>query len=119
MTAQQQATEVFSITAMGAIDAYMGVTRTGTQAGAGGGNGEPIIGICDRAAVAGEALRVIRGSTAMAKAGAVIDGTEPRLKTSATGLVPWTTGGVVAAILKPGQVATAAGQIVEVIPVIS
>lgn len=120
MTAQQVSTVVTTITAAGTIAAYRAVAVDGTQAADGGGTGVVIMGIADNSAVQGDALKINRGPTAMAVAGAVIDGTENRLKTDAQGrLIPWTTGSVIAARLKPGQIATAAGDIVEVFPIYS
>lgn len=112
MTAQQQATVVFTIVATGNGQQKRGITYAGTQAGA----GVAIAGIADHSYVVGDAVRVIQGPTAMAEAGAVIDGTETRLVTDAQGrFIPYTTG-VVAARLRPGQTALIAGELVEVFP---
>ena len=79
-----------------------------------------IMGIADHNFVAGDAVRVIVDVVADALSGAAIDGTESRLMTNAAGkLIPWTTGNIVAArlIVKPGNVATGADQVVEVSPI--
>ena len=116
MGLSQQATIVFTVVAAGTIKGKRGVNWLGQQAVA----DSAIMGIADCDAVAGDALRVVQGVTAVAESGAAIDGTETRLKTDAQGrLVPWTTGVTVAARLMPGQTATAAGQFVEVFPIIS
>ena len=120
MSNSQQATQVFTVVAGGTIAAKRGVTRTATQATDGTSSaGVAIIGFSDHKVVAGEALRVNVGPTSMAESGAAIDGTERKLKTDASGrVIPWTSGGIVAALLQPGQTATGAGELVEVIPVV-
>lgn len=117
MTAQQQATQVFTVITTGAIAKKRAVSRTGAQAGA----GVPILGFADTDADSGVALRVIGGLTAIAESGAAIDGTVRSLKTDAQGrLIPTAAGtDVVAALLMPGQTATDVGQLIEVIPIIS
>jgi hypothetical protein len=111
----QQATQVMTVVATGAGSKGRGVTWAGTQAGA----AAAICGIADHNYVASDAVRVIVLLSADAEAGAAIDGTETRLATDTTGrLVPWTAGIVAARLLpKPGNVATAAGQFVEVCPI--
>lgn len=121
MSAQQNASQVISLKPAAAITQKRAVSRAGAQATDGTSSaGQNIIGIADENIAAGVVGRVVVGPTAMAEAGAAIDGTEPRLKTDAQGrLIPWTSSSIVAAILKPGQTATAAGDIVEVIPVLN
>lgn len=118
MSNSQQATYVMTIVAAGTIAKGRGVTWAATQATDGTASaGDPIIGIADHAAVAGEAVRVILGASAMAESGAALDGTENRLKTDAQGrLIPWTSGSIVAARLVPGQTAAGAGEFPEVVP---
>jgi hypothetical protein len=114
MSAQQQATRVFSIMAKSAIAEKRGVNRFGQQATA----GQAIIGIADHAAALDEAVKIISGETAIAESGAVIDGVVAELMTDASGrFIPWVTPNKVAAIIFPGQTATAAGQMVEVFPI--
>jgi hypothetical protein len=113
MSKQQIATRVYTVNPAADITAKRGVTIAVAQAGA----GATIMGIADETILAGTNGRVILGETAIAEAGAAIDGTESRLKTDSSGrFIPWTTGAIVAAILAPGQTATAAGQFVEVFP---
>lgn len=111
----QQATVVMTVVATAAGLKGRGVTWTGAQAGA----AAAICGIADHNYVLGDAVRVVVGASADAEAGAAIDGVETRLATDATGrLVPWTAGIVAARLMpKTGNVATAAGQIVEVVPI--
>jgi hypothetical protein len=111
----QQATLVMTVVATGAGAKGRGVTWTGAQAGA----AVAIVGIADHSFMIGDAVRVIVGASADAEAGAAIDGLETRLATDATGrLVPWTAGIVAARLVpKPGNLATAAGQFVEVVPI--
>ncbi|MGA7933274.1 MAG: hypothetical protein WCA35_06980 [Kovacikia sp.] len=121
MSAQQVATITVSITAGGTIGDHCAVAVDGTQAGAGVSSaGVVIIGFADHKAEQGDSLKLNRGPTSIAIAGALIDGTENRLKTNASGqLIPWTSGSIVAARLKPGQTATAAGEKIEVFPIYS
>lgn len=122
MGAQQVSTVVFTVTATGAIAQRRAVSRTAAQAGAGAGNiGVPILGFADFTCVLGEALKVNVGPTALAEAGAAIDGSVATLKTDANGRLIPTSGGsdVVAAILKPGQTATASGDPIEVVPTVN
>ncbi|NJR38536.1 MAG: hypothetical protein HC781_06415 [Leptolyngbyaceae cyanobacterium CSU_1_4] len=118
MPGTQQATIVLSVVAQGTIEKGRAIGWNAQQAGDGGGNGVAIMAIADHRAVLGEAVRAIAGATAMAESGALIDGTETRLKTDAQGrFIPWTTGSVVAARLMPGSTATGAGQTIEVFPI--
>lgn len=121
MSKQQVATVVRTVHAVGAIAECRAVARNGSQATDGTSSaGVNIIGFADTAAADGDNFKLNVGPTSWAEAGAAIDGTELRLKTDANGrVIPWSSGGIVAAILKQGQTATAAGQIVEVIPVVS
>jgi hypothetical protein len=121
MSSQQNASLVISLKATAAIVQKRAVSRAGVQANDGTSSaGVNIIGIADENIAVGETGRVAIGPTAMAEAGAVINGSEARLKTDSLGrLIPWTSGSIVAAILKPGQTAAAAGEIVEVIPVLN
>lgn len=121
MSGQQIGTRVLSIRANGAITKKRAVNRLGAQADDGTSSaGEAIIGFADTDIADDEVGRIIIGDTAIAEAGGVINGSEPRLKTDANGrLIVWTTDSIVAAILKPGQAATGSGQLIEVIPVIS
>jgi hypothetical protein len=113
MTKQQIATRVVTIVPAADITAKRAVTMANAQAGA----NSVILGIADETILAGTSGRVIIGETAIAEAGAAIDGTVQRLMTDSSGrLIPWTSTNVVAAILRPGQTATAAGQFVEVYP---
>lgn len=112
----QQATNVMTIVSTGAGSKGRAVNWAGAQATA----GQAICGIADHNFVSGEAIRVIVGVTADAVSGAAIDGSETRLVTDSQGrLIPWSTGVIVAArlIAKPGNVATAANQTVEVFPI--
>jgi hypothetical protein len=119
MSSQQQATVVFTLVAAGTIKGKRCITYDGVQAGDGGGTGVAIAGIADHDGVAGDAIRIIQGSTAMVEAGAALNGSESRLKTDAQGrVIAWTTGSVICARLRIGQTATAAGDLVEVIPYI-
>lgn len=113
MTKQQIATRLVTVTPTADITAKRAVNMAHAQAGA----NSVILGIADETILAGTSGRVIVGETAIAEAGAAIDGTNQRLMTDSLGrLVPWTSTNVVAAILKPGQTATAAGQFIEVYP---
>lgn len=113
MTKQQIATRVVTVTPTTDITAKRAVNIAHAQAGA----NSVILGISDETILAGTSGRVVLGETAIAEAGAAIDGVEQRLMTDSSGrLIPWTSTNVVAAILKPGQTATAAGQFVEVYP---
>lgn len=113
MSKQQIATRVVTVTPTSDITAKRAVTMAHVQAGA----NSVILGIADETILTGTSGRVILGETAIAEAGAAINGSEQRLMTDAQGrLIPWTSTNVVAAILKPGQTATAAGQFVEVYP---
>ena len=118
MPNSQQATVVLTVVATGTIAKGRGVNWSGAQATDGTTSfGQEIIGVADHAAVAGEAMRVIFGVSAMAESGAALDGSEKRLKTDAQGrFIPWTSGSVLAARLLPGQTASAAGQLVEIVP---
>ncbi len=120
MTAQQVSTVTYSLVAAGTIEAKRAIARDATQAAAGGGAGVAILGFSDAKALTGEAFKVNVGPTAIAEAGAAIDGTVRTLKTNATGqLIPTASGtDVIAAILMPGQTATVAGEPIEVIPTI-
>lgn len=111
----QQATLTMTVVATSNGSKGRGITWAGAQAGA----GAAIVGIADTNYVTGEAVRVIVGLSADAEAGAAIDGVETRLATDATGrLIPWTAGIVAARLVpKPGNVAAAAGQFVEVVPI--
>ncbi len=114
MTISQQATQVCTIVAAGTIIAKRAIAWTGAQAGA----GAAIAGIADHSGVAGDAIRVVQGATAVAEAGAAIDGSVANLVCDAQGrLIPAGSGTVVAKLV-PGEVATAAGQYVEVFPLI-
>jgi hypothetical protein len=116
MTAQQIATQTFTITAAGAIAGKRGINMANQQAIA----NQQIVGVADHDAKLGENLRAIRGITAIVETGAAVNGSESRLVTDADGrFVPWATGGVVAARLKLGQTATGAGQLIEVYPVVN
>lgn len=121
MGKQQVATVVRTIKLAGNVSEGRAIARNHTQAGAGTSSaGVDIIGIADSAGVTGDNIKLNVGPTSFAEAGAAIDGTELRLKTDAQGrLIPWTTDSIVAAILKTGETATAAGQFVEVIPVVN
>jgi hypothetical protein len=113
MSKQQIATRVVTVTPSANITAKRAVTMAHAQAGA----NSVILGIADEEILAGTSGRVVLGETAIAEAGAAINGSEQRLMTDAQGrLIPWTSTNVVAAILKPGQTASAAGQFVEVYP---
>lgn len=116
MPNSQQATNVSTVVAAGTIAAKRFVTRTATQANDGTSSaGVAVIGVADHAVVTGEALRLLEGPTVMVEAGAAIDGTERRIKTDANGrAIPWTAGGIVAALLQPGQTVTAVGELIEV-----
>lgn len=97
------------------IAAKRGVNFSGEQAVA----GEACIGVSDTEILANNAGRVVMGVTAIWEAGAVIDGTENRLMTDATGrVVPWVATNNVCARLKPGVAAGGAGELIEVYPVI-
>jgi len=116
MTAQQTATIVFTIHATADIEAKRFVGWNDATAAA----GAAIKGVSDHKIASGENGRVIEGVGAMIETGTAIDGTETRLMSDAAGrAIPWTTGNIVAARFKTGQVATAAGQIIEIFPVIS
>jgi hypothetical protein len=113
MSKQQIATRVVTVTPSANITAKRAVTMAHAQAGA----NSVILGIADEDILAGTSGRVVLGETAIAEAGAAINGSEQRLMTDAQGrLIPWTATNVVAAILKPGQTASTAGQFVEVYP---
>lgn len=116
MTRQKQASEAFTITANGAIARYRYVNRSGQQNTVQGNLG---LGFATCAVVSGEALRIDRGSTTEAEAGAVIDGTNPNLMSDTLGrVIPYAAGAGISicAVLRPGQTASAPGQIVEVMP---
>jgi hypothetical protein len=120
----QQTSVVISIVAAGAITGARGVTAAGLQATDGVSSaGQAVIGFSYATAASGEALAVVVGGTVEAESGAAIDGVETRLKTDASGrFIPWTTNGdIVAARLAPvaRNTASAAGQFVQVIPVLS
>ena len=119
----QQTSVVISIVAAGAITGARGVTAAGLQATDGVSSaGQAVIGFAYATAASGEALAVVIGGTVEAEAGAAIDGTETRLITDASGrVIPWSSGGIVAARLAPvaRNTASAAGQFVQVIPVLS
>jgi hypothetical protein len=119
----QQTSIVLSILTTGAIAGGRGVTFAGAQATDGVSSaGQACCGFSYAAAAAGEALAVVVGGSVEAEAGAAIDGTESRLKTDSLGrVIPWTTtGDIVAARLLSvrANTASAAGQFVQVIPVI-
>lgn len=119
MSNSQQSTRVMTVIAQGTITAKRGVTFAGTQATDGTSNaGDPCIGVADHGAVSGDALRVIRGETAMWESGAAINGAVKTLKTDSVGRVIPTSGGgdKVVAILCPGQTAAGAGEFIEVMP---
>jgi hypothetical protein len=113
---QSVSTINYSINAKGDGFAYRAIAPNGTQALA----NSRAIGWSEYDFRAGANIEVNKGPTVMAEAGGIIDGTTPTLKTDATGrLVPTTAGtDVVVAIVKPGQTASQAGVIVEVIPTI-
>ncbi|MEH2138564.1 hypothetical protein [Nostoc sp.] len=111
MTKQQISTRVATVVPAADITAKRGVTFDEAQAGA----NAIIMGVADENIKANYAGRVVLGESAIAEAGAAIDGTETRLMTDSQGrVIPWTTGMNVAARLKKGQLATAAGQFVEI-----
>lgn len=113
MTAQQIATRVLTVVPAADITAKRVVTYGWAQAD--DATEDNVLGIADEDILAGDAGRVIVGETAIAEAGAAIDGTEQRLMVDAQGrLIPWVATNIVAAILVPGQTAIAAGQFVEV-----
>lgn len=116
MSKQQIGTRTITVVPAANIAAKRGVTHAWAQATDGTSSaGQLILGIADENILAGEAGRVIVGETAIAEAGAAINGSEARLKTDSLGrFIPWTTGAIVAARLVPGQTASAAGQFVEV-----
>ena len=116
MSAQQTATIVFTIRAAADIEEKRFVGWNDQTAGA----GAAIKGVSDSRITAGENGRMIHGPGAMVESGAAIDGIETRIMTDTQGrAIPWTAGNIVAARYKVGQTATAAGQIIEVFPVIS
>ncbi|MBD2492472.1 hypothetical protein [Aulosira sp. FACHB-615] len=116
MSKQQLATRVVTVVPSAAISKGRGITHAWAQATDGTSSaGQAIFAIADENIAAGDQGRAIMGETAMAEAGAAINGSEPRLKTDAQGrFIPWTSGSIVAARLVPGQTAGAAGQFVEV-----
>lgn len=111
MTKQQIATRVMTVTPAAPITAKRGVTYDEAQAGA----NSVIMGIADENIPADSNGRVVLGESAIAETGAAIDGSESRLMTDSQGrFIPWTSGSNIAARLRKGQTATAAGQFVEV-----
>ena len=116
MSAQQTATIVFTIRAAADIEEKRFVGWDDKTALPGGA----IKGVSDSRIAAGDSGKVIHGPGAMVESGAAIDGIETRLASDIQGrAVPWVSGNTVAARFKVGQTATAAGQIIEVFPVIS
>ncbi len=110
---QQVGCLVITVTPAATIAAKRGVNFSAAQATA----GEACIGVADTEILAGDNGRVIVGVTGIWETGAVIDGTENRLMTDATGrVIPWTAGNNVCARLKPGVTAAAAGEFIEVFP---
>ncbi|QBQ73063.1 hypothetical protein kac65v162_gp031 [Nodularia phage vB_NspS-kac65v162] len=112
MSSQQRATRTITVKPAAEIAAKRAVTFAHAQAGA---NATAILGIANEKIVAGFPGLVIRGETAIAEAGAAIDGIVPDLMTDAQGrLITWLTGNTVVARLVPGQTAAAAGDQIEV-----
>lgn len=119
MSGQQHATRCVPVTPSAAISIHDAITFAHAVAGAGTSSaGEHILGFAYENIGAGETGNCTTGESAIARAGAEIDGSEQRLKTAAGGaLIPWTTSGdIVAALLRPGQTAAAAGDLIEVYP---
>ncbi|ALY07481.1 hypothetical protein 2AV2_29 [Nodularia phage vB_NpeS-2AV2] len=115
MSSQQRATRTITVNSAADIAAKRAVTFAHAQAEA---NATAILGIANEKIVAGFPGLVIRGETAIAEAGAAINGSVPDLMTDSVGrLVVWTTGNTVVARLVPGQTAAAAGDYIEVYPV--
>ncbi|MEM8602833.1 MAG: hypothetical protein AAGF24_03220 [Cyanobacteria bacterium P01_H01_bin.121] len=118
-SAQMQAGRTMNYPVTGKVEPYIAITWTGEIANAGvGGEGQYIIGFTSRSGE-DEVINLIRGETSLAIAGVPLDGTEQRLKTDANGhLIPWAApGDKVAALLKKGVTADAAGHRIEVLPV--
>jgi hypothetical protein len=121
MTAQQVATQVVSLTAKTPVKGKRAIDWRGLQAGA----NSRIMGVADTNAEIDESFLCIQGISAIVESGAAIPGVETaadangvRLMTDADGrFIPWTAGSNVAAQLVPGQLATGAGQYVEVFPI--
>jgi hypothetical protein len=112
MSAQQRATRTITVKPAADIIAKRAVTFDHVQASA---NASPILGFANENIKAGYPGLVIRGETAIAEAGAAISGTEPRLMTDSLGrLITWTANNNVVARLVPGQIAYAAGDLIEV-----
>jgi predicted lipoprotein len=110
VTKQQITSRVATVVPAADIKAKRCVTFEEAQATA----NAVIMGVADENIFATLAGRVVVGETAIVETGAAIDGTETRLMTDAEGrVVPWTTGMNVAGRLKKGQLATAAGQFIE------
>jgi hypothetical protein len=115
MSKQKQSIGSISFTSTGAIARYRYINRLGAQAATEGALG---LGFATKPIVSGEVCRIDFGSTE-AESGAIIDGTNPNLMTDVTGrMIPYVAAAnkSICAILKPGQTASAAGQVIEVIP---
>jgi hypothetical protein len=113
----QQGTDNFTLVASVNIPQKRAVSWTGAIAGA----GASVAGVSDHSATIGEPVRT-RACTADIEAGAAIDPaalTDMKLTTDANGrAIPWTTGASTLRLInKPGNRATALGDLVEVVVV--
>lgn len=110
MSRQAQQIMGLSITATGVIGEYRFVTPACAQAGA----AVNTLGVARMAAALGDCIPVDVLGTAVVEAGAALTA-GGLLETDASGRAVNKAAGVAVARLLPGQVATAAGQFVEVL----
>jgi hypothetical protein len=117
MSGQQISNQVFSIKAKGAGNALRAIGVGGTQVTA---IGSRVIGFSEHDYTIDQVIKVNRGITVMAEAGAIIDATTTTLKTDSVGrVIPsgvLAIGEFICGVIKPGQIATAVGYPVEIIP---
>lgn len=110
MSRQSLSLLTLSIVAAGAVAVARFVTPTGTQAGAAANT----YGVSEMAAAIGERVAVTSHGTAVVESGAAI-AAGALVETDALGRAVTRAAGAIVGRLAPGQVATAAGQFVEVI----
>ena len=110
MSRQALTLMALSITASGAIGEYRFVTPACAQAGAAGNT----LGVARMAAADKDVIPVDVIGTAIVEAGAAI-AAGAALETDASGRAVTKSSGPTVARMTPGQVATAAGQFVEVL----
>lgn len=111
MTAQSQPTRTATVTPAAAITKFRFVTWAWAQATA----DADCMGVASTNIEAGIPGLVVMGETAIVEAGAAINGSVNVLKSDSQGrAIAATAGDAVQAVLKPGQTAAAAGNLIEV-----